>query len=323
MSHLLRRAALACLLAVAFPTLAPGQAADLSVAKLGPFFEVTASQSFGYGITVTNHGPQNAQNVTLTDVLPANTTFLFLIAPAGWTIVAPPAGSAGTVTATIPVLTPAAGAQTLSLFVNVDPFTPHGSTITNTATVASATSDPSSANDSATETTTVRNVTELAVTVSDDPDPVVAGGTLTYTITVRNNLFPPPHPAPNVTLTSVLPPFTTFVSFATPAGWTPTTPPVGGTGTVTATRPLLADIVPHVFTLVVAVDAVVPQATIASTATITTSEPEQTPEDNADTETTSIAAPLPAAPQIPTLSGWGLLALLVAIGGSGLALLRR
>src|SRR5439155_7694393 len=61
-----------------------------------------------------------------------------------------------------------------------------GGTITNTATVSAATSDPNPANNTATASTTVIASADLSITKSDAPDPVIAGGTLTYTLTVSN-----------------------------------------------------------------------------------------------------------------------------------------
>src|SRR5207342_1421776 len=82
---------------------------------------------------------------------------------------------------------------------------------------------------------------------------------LTYTLEVANAGTD----ATNATVTDTLPAGTTFVSLTAPAGWTTTTPLVGGTGTVTATRPSLtfAD-GPQTFTLVVHVNAALAGGTL-------------------------------------------------------------
>jgi uncharacterized repeat protein (TIGR01451 family) len=73
---------------------------------------------------------------------------------------------------------------------------------------------------------------DVAVTISDAPDPVSAGNQITYTINVTNNGTVAVAPNPSWTL--VTPAGTTFASVTPPAGWTcPTTPAVGGTGTIT------------------------------------------------------------------------------------------
>lgn len=73
---------------------------------------------------------------------------------------------------------------------------------------------------------------DVAVSISDAPDPVSAGNQITYTINVTNNGTVAVAPNPSWTL--VTPAGTTFASVTPPAGWTcPTTPAVGGTGTIT------------------------------------------------------------------------------------------
>jgi uncharacterized repeat protein (TIGR01451 family) len=91
------------------------------------------------------------------------------------------------------------------------------------------------------------------------PPTVVAGTNLTYTLEVENDGTD----AADATVTDTLPAGTTFVSLTSPAGWTTTTPAVGGTGMVTATRPSLtfAD-GPQTFTLVVHVDAALAAGTV-------------------------------------------------------------
>src|SRR5262249_56337472 len=59
--------------------------ADLALSKVDTPDPVTAGNNITYTITVTNTGPSAAQNVTLTDATPANTTFVSFTAPPGWT----------------------------------------------------------------------------------------------------------------------------------------------------------------------------------------------------------------------------------------------
>ena len=135
-------------------------------------------------------------------------------------------------------------------------------------------------------------VVDLSVGKTDSPDPVTAGTNLTYTITVNN---PGPLPAGNVSMSDTLPTAVTFVSFTSPAGWTNTTPPVGGTGSVTATNASMAA-GSAVFTLVVRVDGGVANGTvITNTATVSGSDPDLTPANNSSTASTTVSAPAPAA----------------------------
>jgi uncharacterized repeat protein (TIGR01451 family) len=127
---------------------------------------------------------------------------------------------------------------------------------------------------------------DLSVTNDDSPDPVSIGQNLTYTITVTNN---GPSDAQSVQLTESVPTNTTFVSFTAPAGWTPSTPGVGGTGAVTATRPTLAASATAVFTLVVKVDLSTPHNTVLSnTASVSTTTTDLVSGNNSDTETTTV-----------------------------------
>lgn len=75
---------------------------------------------------------------------------------------------------------------------------------------------------------------DLAVTNSASPVVVLPGGNITYTQTVTNN---GPLDAVNVVFSEGIPANATFQSINTVAGWTCTTPAVGGTGSITCTNP--------------------------------------------------------------------------------------
>jgi len=104
-----------------------------------------------YTVTVQNFGPDTASNVVSNDSLSSGTTFLSASATKG-TFTAPPAGQSGTVTWYLGnVLKGEQDAAQIKVTVIIRGKT----TITNTATVSSATADPNSANNSASLTTTV------------------------------------------------------------------------------------------------------------------------------------------------------------------------
>jgi hypothetical protein len=94
--------------------------------------------------------------VSLSDPLPAGTTFVSGTQTAGpaLTCTTPAAGASGTVGCTIATLASGASA-TYSLVVAVDPAALNGTVITNTATVTGATTDPTPGNGTASATTTV------------------------------------------------------------------------------------------------------------------------------------------------------------------------
>src|SRR5439155_13384362 len=67
--------------------------ADLAVSKAGAN-EVAVGQNLTYTIVVSNLGPSAAQSVTLSDAIPANTTFVSATQTAGPTFtLTPPVGS--------------------------------------------------------------------------------------------------------------------------------------------------------------------------------------------------------------------------------------
>ena len=147
---------------------------------------------------------------------------------------------------------------------------------------------------------TVGSNADLSV-VKVAPESGVSGDTLTYTITVDNA---GPQDATNVALTDVLPAGTTFVSFTAPGGWSTTTPPVGGTGTVSATKPTVAVADPaDVFTLVVMTTTC--PATVENTATIDSDTEDTNTSNDSSTDTTDVTCPGPVCePDDATLVGY-------------------
>jgi uncharacterized repeat protein (TIGR01451 family) len=197
-------------------------------------------------------------------------------------------GSGGTVSCNVATLAPTGGAN-FTLVVSVSAAATAGSVISNTATVASATTDPTPGNNSATATTTIgAGSADLAVTKTDAPDPVVAGQNITYTITASNA---GPSNATTATLTDTLPAGTTFVSLSTPAGWTCTTPAVGAGGTVSCSNPS-APLGNAVFSLVTQVSAATAGGTsISNTATVGAATTDPNTGNNSATATTLVNAP--------------------------------
>ncbi|MCG8460764.1 MAG: DUF11 domain-containing protein [Holophagales bacterium] len=147
---------------------------DLSVAKADSVDPVTAGNDLTYTLTVTNNGPSNSTGATVTDVLPAGTTF----SSSGDCTEA-----AGTVTCAVGALAPSAS-QPVAFTVTVDPA--QTAALSNTATVAANETDPNAANDSATEGTAVGTEANLGITKVDSADPVTTGDAFRYTITVTN-----------------------------------------------------------------------------------------------------------------------------------------
>ena len=128
--------------------------ADLSVTKSQTSNLVIADINETYTLTVTNNGPSDAQNVSLIDATPTNTTFKALSQTSGtaFTCVTPPSGGTGAVSCTLTTL-PVGASATFTMAVRISPV--DTSAITNTASIAANTSDPNLGNNTSTVSATV------------------------------------------------------------------------------------------------------------------------------------------------------------------------
>jgi uncharacterized repeat protein (TIGR01451 family) len=118
---------------------------DLSIVKNTAAAAAFGSNPITFTLAVTNNGPSSASTVSVTDTLPAGSTFVSA-SGTGWTC----NNVAGTVTCTVPTL-PVGAAPVINLTFNAPPVVTPG-TLSNTATVSSATTDPTPANNSSTKT---------------------------------------------------------------------------------------------------------------------------------------------------------------------------
>lgn len=201
--------------------------ADLSVTNTASPVPVQAGNSITYTQVVNNAGPSTASSVSLTETLPSNTTLVSLTGPAGWTC------SVISLTCSNPSLAASAPA-TITFTVKVAAGTAAGTAVNDTVNVSSSTSDPNTANNSATAADVVATATQadLITTNSASPTSVAAGSNVTYTQGVTNN---GPAAATGATFSETTPPNTTFQSITPAAGWTCSTPAVGSAGTITCT----------------------------------------------------------------------------------------
>ncbi|HEX7149892.1 MAG TPA: hypothetical protein VF618_00275 [Thermoanaerobaculia bacterium] len=264
---------------------------DLAISKSAQS-AAAAGSDVPFTLTITNAGPDAAENVVLTDTLPGDMTFVSLDQPTGpgFSCTTPAIGAGGTVTCTAATL--AAGASaTFVLTGNIPAGTPSGTTYTNTA-IVDATNDSNDENDLATMTVTVSAV-DVSV-VKSGPATGFAGQDLTYTITVANE---GPDPATDVQLVDVLPAGVTFVSLTPGPGPAAscTTPAVGTNGTVACTFAFLGDDQSRQFTLVVRA-----LTSFTNTARVTTESFDTDPSDDSSSVTTDIT---PAADLIVTKTG--------------------
>jgi uncharacterized repeat protein (TIGR01451 family) len=286
--------------AVATTTVLPPASADLGITKSTPTTNAAAGAPVTYTIVVTNHGPDAATSVTMTDVLPVSLKFQSLTSPGGFSCTTPAAGATGTISCTAASL--ANGAAATFTLVVTSASNASGA-IANTASVSGTPSDPSSGNNSATVSFTAGSA-DLSVGGTATPN----GSTITYVFTVTNS---GPDGAVNPVFTDALPSSLLFQSFTAP-GWACTTPAVGTTGTISCTAASLASGGTGTITIVT---TVAPGTTgmINNGAGVSsgTSDPNG---GNSTTSAPSIAAPV--STNVPALSTWALM-LLAAILGMG------
>jgi uncharacterized repeat protein (TIGR01451 family) len=146
------------------------------------------------------------------------------------------------------------------------------------------------------------------------PDPAHPGDVITFSITISNA---GPNVATNVVWSDVLPPNTTLDEFDPPAGSSCSSPPAGGTGTISCTIASLAvngSAGPFFIELVPSPDA----GTISNTASVTSSSFDPNPDNDASTAVGHVALN-----QVPAASGWALGALALAMALGGILFLRR
>ena len=239
---------------------------------------VQVGQPLTYTLAVQNLGATTATGVVATDTLPASVTFVSATSTQGTCT------QAGiTVTCAVGTLP---GLAQATITIVVIPTT--AGTISNTATVTQTEVDTNPANNTDTEPTTVITSADLGITIADSPDPVEAGQNITYAVQVTNN---GPSTASGASMTFAIPANTNFRAITPPAGWTCSTPAVGGTGTITCTNPSVPNGAVADFGIVVQVNAATAAGTIiTATANIASTTTDANPSNNSASTTTAVVA---------------------------------
>jgi uncharacterized repeat protein (TIGR01451 family) len=242
---------------------------DLGITKSAPA-NVEAGNGLTYTLVWSAGGPSTAGTVTITDDLPAGTTFSSVNAPGftcttGGPIVCSASGVAAGSTGTITIAT------------TTDPTLASGTVLTNSASIAGDTIDNVPANNSGTSTTTITSSSDLALTKSGSA--AVAGGTTSWTLGYS---AAGPSTAASVTVTDTLPAGTTATAVVAP-GWTCTLGP-----TVTCTIASLAAGASGTIVISADVDpaAIGPLMNSATIASAGTSDPN--PANNTATSSTAV-----------------------------------
>jgi uncharacterized repeat protein (TIGR01451 family) len=251
---------------------------DLNITNTGGTpAETSVGTVIGYLFEVTNKGPAQATNVTLTDQLPPGAV---IAVTNGNVVVGPPSplrSCAYTSTRVSCTLGTVSAGETVIVAILVMPTA--SGTLINTATVAS---DGPEANISDNTVSTTTAVTEgsadLSVTGSASPAVVMPDGTITYTLDVENH---GPSAGAAGTLTDVLPAGTTLISATQFGGFGSCT----GTSVITCQWPSLLRA-----TVTIVVRATTP-GTLSNTATISTAVVDPDTSNNTVTFTTRVNRP--------------------------------
>lgn len=155
--------------------------AGLSITKTGPATPVCAGDNITYNITVNKTGNSSAINVTVTDVMPANTSFVSVTGSQDFAGKCSFNPGTQTVTCSTPFLRTTSN---ILLTIKTSPNTPPGN-LTNSATLVAGTGAITGTNP-ATATTTIQRCTDLSLDKSA-PSTGVAGGVIDYTLKLTNN----------------------------------------------------------------------------------------------------------------------------------------
>jgi len=148
--------------------------ADLAISKTATPNPVTAGSNLTYAITITNNGPDAAESVTVTDILPEAFTFISCDATGGGVC----SGAENNRVVTFASLAPGASAS-ITIVVKAKCSVANGAIVNNTATISSATFDSNQSNNTATTATTVSNPPELITLQDDETGDVLQFNTLT------------------------------------------------------------------------------------------------------------------------------------------------
>lgn len=232
--------------------------ADLSVSMGSAPSPVEVGKNLTYTIIVTNNGPADATNVTLTDVLPAGVVYVNGTASQGTVL-----QDQGTVTANLGTIVPGAS---VPVTLVVTPMA--SSRLVNTATVASSEIDDNGGDNSATSIV-FASPADVGVQMSVTPGTVLAGDPFTFTAFVTNNGTAL---ASNVNLSDTLPAGLQLVSATSSQGVVTTL----GNGT----RVAIGTLLPGTSATVTIVARALTDKDYTNTVTVTNGEVDPDPSNN-------------------------------------------
>jgi len=255
--------------------------ANLALTSQTSAAQVVAGDSFTYTIQLTNAGPDDAQDVVFSDLPPAGVTFSSCSSTVGDCTIS--GGGASLKLATLPD----GATVTITIQATLSAAITDGTTLANTPSVTSSTSDPDPSNNSGSASgtsITVENKSDLFVTAQANLSAVKSADNLVYTVTVTNL---GPFRASAVTLVDPVPSASTFVSMS-PGGASCTAPAVGQVGTITCNVGNMAAAASATVTITVKISGSANKASITNTAVASSPNFDPNPANNSASVTTQI-----------------------------------
>ena len=259
--------------------------ADIFVSKLEPVADLSLTKTDGvaiaplgatltYTITVANSGADEEPAATLSDTFPADLTCTYTSVASGGATGNTPAG-AGDLAETLSM--PIGSSVIYTVTCATGGASP--GTLSNTATITSSKSDPTPANNSATDETILSPEADLEVSKTDGVTSIVPGETLTYTITATNN---GPLDDPSATLVDSFP-ADLSCTYASAASGGATGNTVAGSGNLSETLSMPAGS-SVTYTANCTVDPSATEKVLQNTATVATSRIDPTLGNNSATD---------------------------------------
>ncbi len=158
--------------------------ADLAITKNDGLVSALPGDPVSYNVVVTNNGPSAVVGASVTDVMPGGLTAVV------WTCTAAPnsrcaaASGSGDIVTSVDLAVGESAVFTIGATIAANQL----GTVTNMAVVTAPPGvvDPMSADNVATDTTTVNGLGDVSITKTDGVSTIVAGTSTTYTIVVTN-----------------------------------------------------------------------------------------------------------------------------------------
>jgi uncharacterized repeat protein (TIGR01451 family) len=180
------------------PALVPAAETDLAISNSASAASAKPGEQIEYTLLAENKGLSTSNPTTVTDVLPPGLSYV--------------SNTGGCDVSALPLVScdlgSLLGGEARTIHV-VTQLTADSGAVTNPATIAGPHPDPEPNNDSASATTTVEPVSDLAITTTVDASVAKRGERLTYTLAVNDN---GPSPSSSETVTDTLPAGLTYVS---------------------------------------------------------------------------------------------------------------